>query len=86
MNNCRVYRDCGAARLVCTDYSRNSYLPSVPVNETGERILRGILGGRSVRDIASELSDEATDSKEVERDIRGFLSELRKKGFTIEEQ
>lgn len=69
-SNCTVMKDCGLYRVVCTDYDRDEYLPSVFINESGERVIEDVQSGRSVDD----------------PDAEEFMDALRARGFIIGEE
>ncbi|MDD6550705.1 MAG: PqqD family protein [Lachnospiraceae bacterium] len=84
MRDYEVYRDCDIYRLVCTDYTRDSYIEPLCVNDSGARILKCLKRGKSIDETASEVADgEAIE--QVKADIEGFIEALEKKGYMVKE-
>lgn len=81
-----VYEDCGLYRLVCCDYDRDDYLPSVFINETGAHILKSLKAGQTVEEIARFLSQEGPSYEEAFSDVQEFLGMLAQKGYRIEKK
>ncbi|MDD7327775.1 MAG: PqqD family protein [Lachnospiraceae bacterium] len=83
-NEFKVYEDCGIFRLVCTDYDRAEYLPSVIINRTGAFIIKSIMNGEPLENIARTLSEGDVSAQQAEGDIEEFLRALACKGYRIE--
>ena len=83
-NEFKVYEDCGIFRLVCTDYDRVEYLPSVSINRTGAFIIKSIMNGEPLENIARTLSEGDVSVQQAEDDIEEFLRALACKGYRIE--
>jgi len=55
------------------------------LNETGKAIWKRLDGKKSLRKIAEELSKEfESSSKEIEKDVIGFVNELLKRRMLVE--
>lgn len=65
IKNFKIYKDCGIYRVVCTDYDRDEYLPSVFINESGADILKRACQGEEITD----------------KDALNFIHALEDRGF-----
>lgn len=68
-SNFTVMEECGLYRVVCTDYDREEYLPSVFINRSGAQVIDDVCSGKKASD----------------QDSAVFMKSLLDLGFVIEE-
>jgi len=83
MNNYIVKYAAGTWWIVKCAQTTEEYKPPVPINESGADIFKGLINGKSVNDIAKQLSLEyGISEEEALSDVNDFADELAGIGIT----